>query len=194
MTSLDIEQPDSGRRSFCRSLISAAGLAGAAVFMPSLAQAGSMAVPGTGDFRVHFYNQHTGERFNDVYRTGHRYNAAAFEEINRILRDFRTEEVFPIDPRAIDILYMIQKKSGTRGAIEILSGYRSPKTNAMLARNSGGVANNSLHMTGQALDMRVPGYSTRRVRDIAVGLRAGGVGYYSRSNFVHVDTGQIRRW
>lgn len=147
-----------------------------------------------GAQRVSFRQQHTGETFNGVYRVGDRYLPEAFERMNYVLRDFRTREVFPMDPRVIDIISIIQAKSGSSQPLEILSGYRSPKTNAMLRRASTGVAKNSFHMYGQALDIRMPGQSTRNIRNIARSLRAGGVGYYPKSNFVHVDTGTIRSW
>lgn len=157
-------------------------------------KAATLALPGTGAFDISFRNQHTGETFSGTYRVGSKYLPEAFEQINVVLRDFRTSDIFPIDPRVIDILYMIRKKAGRQGPFEILSGYRSPKTNAMLSRVSTGVAKNSLHLTGQAIDLRLPGYSTRKIRDVARGLRAGGVGYYPKSNFVHVDTGKVRHW
>lgn len=145
-------------------------------------------------WRVSFRNAHTGESFSGVYRIGNRYLPEAFDRINYVLRDFRTGEVFPMDPGVIDIVKMVQEKSGSRRQVEVLSGYRSPKTNAMLRRVSTGVARNSLHMYGQAMDIRIPGYRTSRVRDLARSLKAGGVGYYSKSNFVHVDTGKVRSW
>lgn len=147
-----------------------------------------------GSWRVNFRHAHTKETFNGVYRVGDRYLPEAFERLNYVLRDFRTREVFPMDPRVIDIISIVQAKMPGAGAFDILSGYRSPKTNAMLRRASTGVAKNSFHMYGQALDVRMPGKSTRKIRSIARGLRAGGVGYYPRSNFVHVDTGTIRSW
>ena len=160
----------------------------------NMAQAATIALPREGDFKIAFRNQNTGESFNGTYRVGHKYLPEAFERINHVLRDHRTNEAFPIDPRAMDILYMVKQKSNSKGQFEILSGYRSPKTNAMLARTTNGVARNSLHLTGQAIDTRLPGYSTSSLNRIARGLQAGGVGYYPKSNFVHVDTGQIRHW
>jgi uncharacterized protein YcbK (DUF882 family) len=145
-------------------------------------------------WRVSFKNAHTGESFNGVYRVGNRYLPEAFERLNYILRDFRTGEVFPMDPRVIDILSMVQERANSPVPFEILSGYRSPKTNSMLRNASTGVAKNSFHMYGQALDIRNPSISTKRVRNIAKGLRAGGVGYYPKSGFVHVDTGKYRSW
>lgn len=148
---------------------------------------------GNTAWKVSFHQAHTGESFNGVYRVGDKYLPEAFERINYVLRDFRTGEAFPMDPRTIDILNQIQAKMGLDRPFEVLSGYRSPKTNAMLRRASTGVAKNSFHMYGQAIDIRVAG-KTRKLRDVAKSLRAGGVGYYPKSSFVHVDTGNVRSW
>ncbi len=158
------------------------------------AEASIFSMPKAGAFPIAFRNQHTGESFSGAYRVGNRYLPEAFKKINHILRDFRTEDEFPIDPRVIDIAYMVHQKTGINQPYEVLSGYRSPRTNATLRRTSAGVAKNSLHLTGQAMDFRLPGYRTSRLRDIAVNLRAGGVGYYKGSNFLHIDTGKIRHW
>lgn len=165
-----------------------------AVASPVMAAVFSNGKVSRGARRVSFRNQHTGEIFSGVYRVGDKYLPDAFDRINVVLRDFRSNEVFPIDPRVIDIIYTVHQMTGTSEPYEVLSGYRCPKTNAMLRNASGGVARNSLHMTGQAIDLRIPGYSTTRVRDLAKNLRAGGVGYYSKSDFVHMDTGDIRHW
>lgn len=178
-----------GLTGFLGSLVPMALLTG-----PAQAATGGMGLPGNGNFNIAFTNQHTGESFSGTYRVGNKYLPGAFDRINYVLRDFRTGDVFPIDPRVMDILYMAHRRTGTRAPFEVLSGYRSPKTNAMLARTTSGVAQNSLHLTGQAIDVRLADYSTRRLRDTAIGLRAGGVGYYPDSNFVHMDTGRIRHW
>jgi len=157
-------------------------------------EAATFAMPRSGDFKVAFRNGHTGDTFAGTYRVGGKYLPEAFDRINYVLRDFRSGDVFPIDPRAIDILYSLQRKTGQRDALEVLSGYRCPRTNAMLNKTTSGVARKSLHLTGQAIDIRQPGYSTSRLRNAAVGLKAGGVGYYPASNFVHVDTGRVRHW
>ncbi|MGZ9096747.1 MAG: YcbK family protein [Micavibrio sp.] len=154
----------------------------------------AMRMPTVGSYKISFRNSHTGESFTGVYRVGTKYLPDAFKQINHVLRDFRTGEEYPIDPRSIDILYMLQSKTGTKNQIEILSGYRSPRTNSMLRNASGGVARNSLHMVGQAIDLRMADFSTRRLRDVAIDLRAGGVGFYPGSNFVHVDSGKVRHW
>ena len=182
-----------GRREVLKFGMMAAvtGAGGCLMSAPALA---ALKMPKADSYRVTIHNAHTNESFSGVYRIGNRYLPDAFERLNVVLRDFRTNEVFPIDPRAIDILFVLQQKIGKNQPLEILSGYRSPKTNSMLRKASGGVAKNSLHMVGQAIDIRAPGYSTRRLRDQAISLKAGGVGYYSRSDFVHVDTGKVRSW
>lgn len=151
---------------------------------------------GDGARKISFRNSHTGETFSGVYRVGDKYLPDAFDRINIVLRDFRTNELFPIDPRVIDIIYTVHGLTQHSEPFEILSGYRCPKTNSMLREGGGktGVAKNSLHMTGQAIDLRMPNFNTKRIRDLAVSLKAGGVGYYSSSNFVHMDTGDVRTW
>jgi uncharacterized protein YcbK (DUF882 family) len=180
------------RRGFLKSGLVAIGTGLVTMMTPPAFAA--MKMPESGSFTIGFRNAHTGDSFNGVYRVGNKYLPDAFDRINHVLRDFRTGEEFPIDPRSIDIVYMLQQRTGQKGNIEILSGYRSPKTNRMLRNASGGVAKNSLHMVGQAIDLRMPGYSTRRIRDTAIDLRAGGVGFYPKSDFVHVDTGKVRHW
>jgi len=145
-------------------------------------------------WEVSFRQAHTGESFSGVYRVGDQYLPDVFERLNYMLRDFRTGEAFPMDPRVIDIISMVQQGTGGDKPLEILSGYRTPKTNAMLRRISEGVARNSYHMYGQAIDIRMPGYNTKKLGAVARGLRAGGVGYYPKSHFVHVDTGELRSW
>ena len=140
-----------------------------------------------------FYHTHTGERFKLEYSCDGS-PPAALEELNHFLRDFRTGDVFPIDPALLDILNAIRQKSGSTGVIEIISGYRSPKTNKLLRSKSSGVAPKSLHMKGKALDIRLTDLNTKDLRNIAVSLRRGGVGYYAKSDFVHIDTGRVRTW
>lgn len=154
----------------------------------------ALAVPNTGAHRLYFRNSHTGESFNGVYRVGNKYLPEAFDQISHLLRDTRNGEAFPIDPRTIDIIYVVQRMLGTTEPYQVLSGYRSPRTNAMLARVSYGVARHSLHMTGQAIDVRLTDKTSGNIRDCARELHAGGVGYYPKSNFVHIDSGSFRTW
>ncbi|MBW2146394.1 MAG: DUF882 domain-containing protein [Deltaproteobacteria bacterium] len=141
-----------------------------------------------------FYNTHTGDRLKVVYWIRGQYSTEALEEINHILRDHRTGEIKPIDTSLIDLLCAIHLKLEARAPFYIISGYRSPATNAFLCKRNNGVARKSLHMKGKAADIRLPGCDLSLLRRVAMGLRAGGVGYYRRSNFVHVDVGRLRYW
>jgi len=171
------------------------GMASVAGFaLPLLSTRNALAGNNSGAWQVSFRNAHTQESFSGVYRVGDKYLPEAFERINYVLRDFRTQEVFPMDPHLLDIFSIIQKKTKVDDTFHVLSAYRSPKTNAMLGKKSGRVASNSFHMYGQALDIRLPEYSTKKLRNIAKSLEAGGVGYYPRSSFIHIDTGEKRTW
>jgi len=145
--------------------------------------------------RLAFVNTHTGERLDVVYREGPEYITDALAEIDRVLRDHRSGDVHAIDRNLLDQLVRVQRllDVGER-PFHVISGYRSPKTNAMLAARSGGVATKSLHLQGRAVDVRMPGVELRALHRAALSMKAGGVGYYARSNFVHLDTGRIRRW
>ncbi|MCB9964545.1 MAG: DUF882 domain-containing protein [Rhodospirillales bacterium] len=175
------------RRTILKGLLTA----GVLTTIPGTALAGRMDLP---HYKVSMVSSHTGEKFSGVYRIGNRYLPDAFEKITHFMRDFRTGDLHTIDPRVIDILASLQVRCGQKGPLEVLSGYRSPKTNAMLRRASTGVAKNSYHLKGRAVDFRIPGYSTARIRNKALDLAVGGVGYYPGSNFVHVDTGDVRSW
>ncbi|HEY0526901.1 MAG TPA: DUF882 domain-containing protein [Stellaceae bacterium] len=141
-----------------------------------------------------FENLHTGETLKTVYWADGHYDPAGMRRINHLLRDFRTEQIHQIDPRLLDLLSALQSRLRTRAPYQVISGYRSPATNAMLASFTDGVVPNSLHTQGMAIDIRVPGRSLRDVRRAAASLRAGGVGYYPQSDFVHVDVGRVRYW
>lgn len=144
-----------------------------------------------------FFNTHTGERLRSTYCCDGRYEPEALQQINHILRDFRVDEVKPIDPKLLDLLHELGGTLQTDQPFHIISGYRSPHTNQVLrARggNSTGVASKSLHMVGKAIDIRVPGVRLDDLSGAARSLKLGGVGYYPSSNFVHVDTGRVRSW
>jgi len=144
--------------------------------------------------RLSFENLHTGERLDAVYWVNGAYEPGALHAINVLLRDFRTGDVYPIDRKLLDLLVHLRTRLNSAAPVQVISGYRSPETNAMLASYSDGVAAGSLHMSGMAIDIRVPGRSLRSVHRVALEMAAGGVGYYPRSDFVHVDTGNVRRW
>ncbi len=186
---------DMDRRSFLGlGAATAGGIILPSLIAPAAAANFKSGIISSGARRLAFRNAHTGESFSGVYRVGNKYLPDAFEQINRVLRDFRTNQVHPIDRRVIDIMYSVYRKTGSNEPFEVLSGYRSPKTNNMLRKNSSGVAKKSLHMEGKAVDLRLDSFSTKRLRDLAIGVKGGGVGYYSRSDFVHLDCGDVRNW
>jgi uncharacterized protein YcbK (DUF882 family) len=141
-----------------------------------------------------FYALHTGESLTTTYWENGHYIPDELDRVNYVLRDFRANEVKPIDPSLLDLLARIHHRLGTNEPFQVISGYRSPLTNAMLHANSEGVAVHSLHIDGKAIDICVPGRSLAQLRGAALAQQAGGVGYYPKSNFVHVDTGRVRFW
>ena len=141
-----------------------------------------------------FYNTRTGEAWNRVYWCEGDYVPEALEEINYLFRDHRTNDVREIDPRLLDLLYDLNEKLNSRGPFQVVSAYRSPETNAILRRRSRRIARHSLHIEGMAVDIRLPDRNMRQLARAAVSLQSGGVGYYPRRQFVHVDTGKVRRW
>jgi uncharacterized protein YcbK (DUF882 family) len=141
-----------------------------------------------------FYALHTGESLKTTYWENGQYIPEELDRINYILRDFRANEVKPIDPALLDLLVRIQHRLSTSEGFQVISGYRSPVTNALLHANSEGVAVHSLHIEGKAIDICVPGRNLAQLRGAALAQQAGGVGYYPRSGFVHIDTGRVRFW
>jgi uncharacterized protein YcbK (DUF882 family) len=141
-----------------------------------------------------FHNLHTDERLHvDYWRNG-QYDRPAMAKIDHALRDHYSGDVHPMDARLMDLLYDLQGRLGNRGAVEVISGYRSPKTNLRLASYSDGVARSSYHTRGMAIDLRMPGTSLPKIHRTALAMRRGGVGYYPDSQFVHVDVGPVRAW
>ena len=147
-----------------------------------------------GKRSLSLYNTHTSEELRITYAGQRAYDLDALRRINHFLRDHRTGDIHPIDPKLLDILFSVQQISGTRGVFEVISGYRSPQTNAMLRRKSSGVVGRSLHLVGRAIDVRMTGMKTKELSRVALHVRQGGVGYYAKSDFVHLDTGRVRTW
>jgi uncharacterized protein YcbK (DUF882 family) len=163
------------------------GLAGAAAFgAPALASGAARSIA--------FTNLHTGESLNATYWEAGGYVPDALAALNRLLRDHRTGEVHAIAPNLFDLIASLCAKLETRATVQVISGYRSPVTNAALHAHSEGVASHSLHMLGQATDLRIAGIDLGHLRDAAQSLQGGGVGFYPQSQFVHVDVGRVRRW
>lgn len=184
------------RRSFLALGVKAAVGILAAQAVPTWAATPRPSACGTvkGAKNLAFYHTHTGECLDITYARNDIYDPKALHQINLHLRDFRTSEVHPIDPAVLDILWQIQQEMGCSSTYEVISGYRSPRTNRGLHRRSRGVAEHSLHMRGKAIDIRLTGRETPTLRDCAIALEAGGVGYYAESDFVHIDTGKFRTW
>ncbi|MBO9477143.1 DUF882 domain-containing protein [Shimia sp. R11_0] len=150
---------------------------------------------GGGDVRrIRMYSGRTGERIDTIYWVEGKYIKDAVKEVNAFMRDWRTNDVINIDIRTIDIMAAAHNLMDASEPYMLLSGYRSPKTNAMLRSRSRGVAKNSLHMKGQAADLRLASRSVSQMARAAAACRAGGVGRYSGSNFVHMDCGPVRTW
>lgn len=177
------------RRRFFRTALAAA----VPVLVPGVALA-AVKLPEARPRKLAFYNLHTGESLKTTYFEDGQYVPGALHEVNYVLRDFRTGQVKAIDPRLLDLLVAIHRKLDTSEPFDVISGYRSPKTNAYLHAHSEGVAVHSLHIDGKAIDIRVPGRALVALRHVAMSLRGGGVGYYPHSDFVHVDTGRVRYW
>jgi uncharacterized protein YcbK (DUF882 family) len=167
---------------------------GAAATATTLISAKAHAAPNAHMERsIHLHNIHTGESVRTVYWHDGKYQPAALKQLNHILRDHYSGTTHTMDPHVIDVLSAIQHRLGPK-PLHIVSGYRSPETNAMLASLTDGVAQHSLHMEGKAVDIRVDGLTVRKLGKLAKSLHAGGVGMYPSSNFVHVDVGRVRYW
>jgi uncharacterized protein YcbK (DUF882 family) len=175
---------DPGRRRLLRA--SLAGAALAAVPLPGVWAATERSLS--------LHNLHTGETINQPYWIAGSYLPDSLAAINTVLRDHRSGEEYPIDPGLLDLLSALHTRLGSRHGYEVISGYRSPASNAMLHNRSTGVATRSLHMLGQAIDIRLPGTRLTRLHRAASEMKSGGVGLYTSSNFIHVDTGRVRYW
>ncbi len=148
-------------------------------------------------YELHLHHLHTGESLDVVYRVGDEYIPSAIAQLNHFLRDHRTQDASHYDPREFDVLHNVLAKLGRpNSTIDVVCGYRTPWSNNFLRTRSAdtGVAQHSQHMLAKAIDIRIPGVATKRLRDVAMSLQAGGVGYYPTSQFVHVDVGPVRHW
>jgi len=181
------------RRRFLRSALLLAPLATLPGIWPGVVQA-AMSPAAKGPRRLAFYHTHTSETLDIVYSENGGYVPEALAEIHHLFRDFRTGDTHPIDPALLDLLHDVKQATGSTRRFEIISAYRSPATNHMLASRSNGVADRSLHLQGQAIDVRLAGVRTADLHRAALQRAGGGVGYYPESDFVHIDTGRVRRW
>ena len=182
-----------------RLLLTGGTLAGATAafgLLPrAFAGAGTEAGPGAESVRrLTLKNLHTPDVLDVVYRRGDQYVPEALAQVEVVLRDYRTGDRHPIDPHLLDILYEVAQSIGVDPVFSVISGYRSPQTNALLHERSAGVASHSLHMEGRAIDVRLTQVNCADLADKALGMQRGGVGYYHQSDFVHLDTGRVRTW
>jgi len=175
------------RRRFVRN----SALLGAGLCLPATLRA---ALPGRQTKSLRFYNIHTGEALTRVFWADGQYLPDALMDISKLLRDHRTNQVSSIAPALLSLLERIVSLVGTGDTVHVISGYRSPETNRILADQLDGTASRSLHMEGKAIDIRIPGRDLTNVRNVALSLRGGGVGFYPKSQFVHVDIGRVRSW
>lgn len=166
-----------------------AGLGAALLVRPSMAKALKHS-----NRSVALHNLHTDEKLSATYWEHGQYLDDALGEINQVLRDHRTNEIHPIDPQLLDLLFSLNNKIGQKAPFHVISGYRSPATNSALRKASSKVAKHSYHMQGKAIDITVPGFELSELHKAALAMRKGGVGYYPASNFIHVDTGRVRSW
>jgi uncharacterized protein YcbK (DUF882 family) len=174
-----------------RRLLGLGAAAAASALLPARSWA---SLPASPERSLTFHNTHTNENLTATYWRNGTADHGALSDINFILRDFRTGDVFPMDVKLLDLLTELHRRTGSKQPFQIISGYRSPRTNATLAAESNGVAKHSMHMDGKAIDIRLADVPLQTLHDTAVAMKIGGVGMYPQSNFVHVDTGRVRYW
>lgn len=178
------------RRRFLQAGFSACALMAIPLAIP-LSHANIMQPP---ERKLAFLNLHTGERIQSVYWAENQYIPEALQAISNVLRDHRTGDLHPMDTDLFNLLHLLQSRMNSNQEFHVISAYRSPKTNAMLAGRSDGVAKQSMHTQGKAIDIRLPGHQLSDLQAAALSLKMGGVGYYPKSDFIHLDTGRTRFW
>ena len=174
-----------------RSFLKTSAVLASALSVPAMARAAS-AAPHERVLRL--YNTHTGESIKSVFWAEGDFIPDALVDINKLLRDHRSNTVATMDPKLLLLLDSVSAKFGGSEVLHVISGYRSPETNAKLAKASGGVAKHSMHLDGKAIDIRLPGRDLAKLHKAALAMQGGGVGYYPSSQFVHMDTGRVRNW
>jgi uncharacterized protein YcbK (DUF882 family) len=179
------------RRHFCKT----ANLAVLGGLLALSRPAAALALfPRSSSRILSLHSVQTGEHLHQVFWSDGQYLAEGLSRLNHLLRDFRTNEVRAIDPKLLNLLCKVADHLGVAPEFQVISGYRSPRTNAMLARKSKGVAKRSFHMRGMAIDVRMPGTPLENLRTAALDLKLGGVGYYPGPDFLHLDVGPTRTW
>lgn len=178
------------RRSFLKSSVVLAS----ALSVPAFARAAQTTKVEPVERTLRLYNTHTGESLRSIFWAEGQFVPDALKDINKLLRDHRSNTIAEIDPQLLMLLDRVSGKFGGSDVLHVISGYRSPETNRKLAAASGGVAKHSMHLDGKAIDIRLPGRELAQLHKAALAARGGGVGYYPKSQFVHMDTGRVRTW
>ncbi len=181
------------RREFFRRISGFAMVSAATLVVPQLVTE-AIAAPAPKKRVLVLENVHTGKRLEVAYAVGGRYVPEALKKLNQFLRDPLCGATTRMDPRLFDLLHVLWMRMGAKKPYQVISAYRSPATNALMRRKSPGVASNSYHTRGKAVDVCLPGSSLKRLRDMALAARMGGVGFYPQDGFVHLDTGPVRHW
>lgn len=187
------------RRKFLRTLSGFTGLSmapNAFAQINKLPFSGNQEMPlASGkDKQLDFLHLHTGESLSTTFFSGNQFVATEMSDVNYLLRDHHNGEVYDMNPELLNLLYDVRSALGTQKPIHVISAYRSPATNEKLRKNSTKVAKKSLHMQGKAIDIRIPGVDVKDIHQAALAVKGGGVGLYTRSDFVHLDVGRVRRW
>ncbi|MFT5644819.1 MAG: hypothetical protein ACI83P_002382 [Janthinobacterium sp.] len=176
------------RRFFLKNVLASS------LILPGLARAGRTSPAPAAERSLRFYNTHTGETLRSVFWAEGQFLPEALSDINKLLRDHRSNTIAAIDPQLLILLDKVSSQFGNDNIIHVISGYRSAQTNRKLAARSKGVAKHSLHLEGRAIDVRIPGRDLSSLHRAALDLKGGGVGYYPDSQFIHMDTGRVRNW
>lgn len=191
-------QPSASTMNQRRSFLKTSAVLASALSVPAFSRAATaartepLAAPHERTLRL--YNTHTGESLRSIFWAEGEFVPEALVDINKLLRDHRSNTIAPIDPQLLLLLDKVSARFGSRQLLHVISGYRSPETNQMLAAHSDGVARHSMHLEGKAIDVRMPGHDLRSLHRAAMAAKGGGVGYYPESQFVHLDTGRPRHW
>ena len=178
-----------------RSFLKSSALLATALSVPALGRAATVSSAAMPHERsLHMYNTHTGESLKSVFWAEGKFVPEAMNDINKLLRDHRNNQVAQIDPKLLFLLDQVSTQVGANSVVHIISGYRSPESNKLLHENTSGVAKHSMHLEGKAIDVRIPGRDLAMLHKAALHAGGGGVGYYPESQFVHMDTGRLRHW
>lgn len=177
-----------------RSFLKSSALLAAALSVPVIGRAATVVSGMPHERTLRMYNTHTGESLKSVFWAEGKFIPEAMNDINKLLRDHRNNEISQMDPKLLFLLDQVSTQVGSNSVVHIISGYRSPESNKLLHENTSGVAKHSMHLEGKAIDVRIPGRDLAALHKAALHAGGGGVGYYPESQFVHMDTGRLRHW